>query len=70
MGTSVFHGCTFRQAGVIADPEQEDDLELEHPVGVAERLGVVYSREPICFPPQQLVYKDRHESSHTRWIPR
>ena len=69
IGTRVLHGCTFGHAGVIGDPEQEDDLKPEDPVRIGDILGVVYNPEPLRLPPQALVHEDRHERTHTRWIP-
>jgi hypothetical protein len=69
IGPGVLHGCTFSQSWIIADPEQEDDLQPEHTVGVGDILGVVHNPEPVGLPPQHFIHEDRHERAHTLWVP-
>lgn len=60
---------TFAHPWVIPDPEEENDLQPEHPIGVVERFGVVDGPEPVRLTPQALVHEHCHERVQTGGIP-
>jgi hypothetical protein len=69
MRSRVFHGCALAHAGVIADPEKQDDFQPEDTVRVGAVFGMVHGSESFCLPPQQLVHEDSHEGMHALRIP-